>query len=348
MRPAWAAVLAGGAAVAIGTPASAGSAPVAQPQIAYVRGAISAPAVWFARIDGSHARRLGPGTHPLLSPNGGIVAASRLGSSGSALVLYFTAGGAARRFFRLSIATAVAQSWSPDSRYLAVSLASTNPASARPSGLAVIDTQTLRRRILAHGPIHGASFASDGSDRLAYASARSLALGARVNVHVVRPDGTLRRTITRDGRSLNPVWGSAKIAFDHERLRRHGAPVYQIWLMRPDGSHRSKLSHLRVAALSDGLVPLSFSASGSRLLAEYVGQDKSEAWTVAVASRGLRKLRIRGHIVSGAAISRDGTRVLVDRGGFLNQPDAGVVESLPFNGGKPSVLTHGAEPSWNR
>ena len=40
--------------------------------------------------------------------------------------------------------------------------------------------------------------------------------------------------------------------------------------------------------------------------------------------------------------------VLVDRGGFLNQPDAGVVESLPFNGGKPSVLTHGAEPSWNR
>lgn len=206
----------------------------------------------------------------------------------------------------------------------------------------------MRARLIAHGAIYGASFVSDGSDRVAYASARTLALRARIDIHVVRPNGTGGRSITRDGRCLNPVWGPRTIAFDRERLRAKQSPAFEVWLMHPDGSRQVRLTHRRVPALMNGLVPLAFSASGTRLLAEYEGVDKSQAWTITISSRRLRELRVRGRPVAGAAISRDGGSVLVDRGGFLEPPNAGSVESVPFYGGRATVLVRGADPSWNR
>ena len=38
-----------------------------------------------------------------------------------------------------------------------------------------------------------------------------------------------------------------------------------------------KLTHVRVGPLVQGLVPLAFSADGARLLAEFEGEDTSEA-----------------------------------------------------------------------
>ncbi len=317
-------------------------------RIAYVTGADAGSAVvWMAGSDGSGGHRLGPGTVPLLAPSGSLVAASLSAHRGTALAIYPTAG-AAHTFFNSALTTATAQAWSPDSRYLAVVLQSTNPGSDAASGLAVIDTKSFTASIVSRGSIYGASFAPDGSDRIVYGAARTSALADHINVHIAAADGSGSHQISHGGRSLNPVWGRHGIAFDRERLRRGGAPAYQVWLMQPDGSGAKVLTHEPAGPLLDGLVPLAFSADGTRLLAEYVGADTSQAWTIDLANGSSHKLIISRHSVTAGAISRDGRRLLVDLGGFLNPPDAGVVESIPFGGGRATVLvTHGSAPSWN-
>lgn len=161
-------------AAGIGVAVSAGSGPTRS--VAYVTGSsTSDPQVWLAPMDGGSGRRLGPGSQPLLAPDGTLVAAS--GSTG--LVVYSATGGRTHRYFESRIATATAAAFSADSRYLAVVLGSINPASSAASGLAVIDTVTFTSRVVARGQIYGASFARDRSDRIAFASARSAALAAR-------------------------------------------------------------------------------------------------------------------------------------------------------------------------
>jgi hypothetical protein len=352
MRHRWVAALALAVAigVAIGLGAAIGSGDDIHQVLAYVRGAAgSAPQVWLADGNGLHARRLGPGASPLVSPDGTAVAASAPGLSGAALTLYSTTGSSPRRFFDAARATAMAESWSPDSRYLAVVLASTNPNSDASSGLAVIDATAERYRVIARGPIDGASFAPDGSDRLAYASAAGLALASRVDIHVADADGSAMRQLTHDGRSLNPVWGRNAIALDHERLRNRAAPAYQVWTVAPDGSHPRQLTDLRIPPLLNGLVPIGFSADGGTLLAEYEGLDTSQAWTVTLATGASRALRVGGHTVTAGAVSRQGASALVDLGGYLNPPDQGVIEAVPLGGGRAAALApHGAQPSWNR
>jgi hypothetical protein len=335
-------------ALVIGISASGGSGGVRY-GIAYVTGSGSgAPQVWFVGSDGRGARRLGAGKSPLLAPNGAIVAAASAASSGSALILYSASDGAKRTFFNVASTTAVPQTFSPDSRYLAVVLFSTNPSSAAASGLAVIDTTTFQARVVARGPIYGASFARDGSDRIVYGSATSLALAARTDLQVIEPQGTRRVQITHDGRSLNPVWGTAAIAFDRERLRSRAAPAYQVWLMNADATHPRALTHQPVPPLFNGLVPIGFSDPGTRLLAEYEGQNTNQAWAISVPTGVLRKLAVNGQPLAAGTISRGGDAALVDLGGFLNAPDQGSVISFPLGGGRPRVLvTHGSEPSWN-
>lgn len=342
MKGAWAAAVAAIVAIGVTIGVADDSGSGSTLGVAYVRGtATSAPSVWLANADGSDARLLGPGSQPRLAPNGSLVAAS----SGSGLVLYPATGGAPHRYFDGAAATAVAAAFSPDSRYIAVVLSSTNPAGAASSGLAVIDTTTFGYRLIARGQIYGASFAPDDSHRIAYASAASPSLTEPVDVHLIGADGSRTVQITHDGRSLNPVWGRRGIAFDHERLRANAEPAYQVWMMASDGSARRPLTALAIAPLREGLVPIGFSDDGMRLLAEYEGQDTSEGWLLTLASG--RSIPL-GAGVAGAALSHDHATALVDRGGFLNPPDQGVVESLPLAGGPPRVLAaHGSEPSWN-
>lgn len=61
---------------------------------------------------------------------------------------------------------------------------------------------------------------------------------------MIDPNGSGSHLITRDGRSLNPVWGRVGIAFDHERLRKDAEPASQVWLMASDGSRRRQLTAL--------------------------------------------------------------------------------------------------------
>jgi hypothetical protein len=314
-----------------------------------IRSGVAKTTVWLANADGTGAVKLGPGQQPLLSPNGNAVAASLIGQSTAGLAIY-TPGAATKTYFSNAHASANGQAWSPDSRYLAVTLTSSE-TSGKGSGLAIIDTSTGSVKTLAKGSVCGASFAPSGPDRLVYArSPGSFACFAgHVNVFTVAADATGRKQITSDGRSANPVWGPHSIVFDHITPRKHVAPAYQLWTMRTDGSHRVQITHMKIPPLVDGLVPMQFSASGKRLLAAYEGQDTSETWTVVLSSDRARQLKVGGQSVIAGSLSRSGNSVVVAAGALDTAPSHGTVESVGFGGGRAKVLVrHAAEPSWNK
>jgi len=300
--------------------------------------------VWVAKANGRDARRLAAGSDPSLSPNGRLVAF--VTPDGAGTEFRSTTPGGYSGGTSVSGATEQVLAWSHDSRFVAIAYTGTRTSN---SGLAVVGvgtTGSLSITPVAQGFVSGASFAPRG-DRLVYAISSSQRLGARVDLFTANADRTHARRLTDDGRSLYPVWGRRGIAFDRERLRgRSEAPEYQVWLMR--GGRTTQLTHLRVPPLLDGLVPLQFDAAGNRLLAEYSGEDTSYAYTIQLKPRRVRAVRVRGRLVQPAAISRSGRELLVDEGAFENPPSRGRVESVPFGGGPATVLTSGAQPSWNR
>jgi Tol biopolymer transport system component len=343
------------------TAGSAGAEAVADlnpepPRLAYLtETATSTPKVWVAAANGGDPKLLGPGQQPLLAPNGQSVAVSLFGTAsglqehGPALGIYPSSGAAISDYLSLETATATALAWSPDSRYLAVYSESNQTAGiAAASSLAVIDTQTGTVTTVAHGAIYGASFARDGSDRLVYAMAHSLSQSALTNLYVSEADGAGVHRVTSDGHSLDPVWGPTYIAYDRWR-RRHLSPEYQIWLATPAGARVRKLTHIAVGPLVQGLVPLAFSADGSRLVAEFEGEDTSNAYAVNVASGQARAVTVRGQSAQAAGISSDGSTLLLDAGSFEQPSSHGQIVTVPFAGGHATVLVaHASQASWNR
>jgi Tol biopolymer transport system component len=307
-------------------------------KLAYVTGlAGTHPQVHVANADGSGAIGVGSGVDAVISPDAATVAiVTPYRRSGTSLVVRPAGGGPARTLVRTGSSIGPL-TWSPDSSVLVVVVNTTQ--------LVAIDVVTGARHTVARGQIQGASFSPDGS-QIAYARSRSARLLAPVNVFVAQADGTATHAITHDGRSLYPVWGPSQIAYTHERLRRADAPVYQLRVMRPDGSGVRQLTHLRIPRLLSGLTATAWSADGSRLLAEYGGQDTSEAWTVDVASGHARDLTGRFDGVIGADLSPDGRTVLVQRG-YFDDPRHQSVATIPFGGGRATVLVRrGSEPSW--
>jgi hypothetical protein len=324
-------------------------------RIAYVTDSETTPArVWVASSQGTQRTLLGPGTDALMAPDEALVAANLFGAgsggveAGPALALYATGGAPARQLLDLATATATPLAFSPDSRYLAISLQSTavrNIAAA--SGLVVLDTTTGRLTTVAHGIIYGASFARDGSDQLIYGRAGSLAPNATVDLYESQPEGTHVRRLTKDGRSLNPLWGPGYIVYDHERMRPDG-PEYQLWLRTP-GGHARQLTRIPVSQLAEGLVPVAFSSSGSRLVAEFDGEDTSQAWTVRVPAGTARAVLVGGHTVMAGGISPDGSALLVDEGGLEGPLSQQSVASMPFGGSSAHVLVaHAGQASWGQ
>ncbi len=319
-------------------------------RIAYTTGGVSGDdEVWIAATDGTHRRRLGSGIAPLVSPDGRLVAVSLLGATGHALAIYPSGGGRPTVYFDVSRLSATAASWSPDSRYLAVELYSVTSDSDPLAGLAVVDTRRRTVTMVDYGEIAGASFAPHTPDRIAWGEAWIGNPAGPVDIYTARVDGTGRKRITYDALNVNPVWGPNWIAYDHQTLRPGDEPVYQIWLMRTDGTHKHPVTQIAVPTLLDGLVPVAWSGNGARLLTSYQGQDTSQTWTLVPSSGALHRLTVGGQDVDAAGISSSGATVLVDQGAFMDVPSNGRVETLPFAGGRPTVLiSHGADPSWNR
>jgi hypothetical protein len=315
--------------------------------------------VWAASLAGTESERLGPGEGPLVSPDGLFVAAAlsgvTTGGRGPALVVYSATGGLTHRYLDLASESAQPLAWSRDSRYLAVSTQPTVTIGGpeKPSALAILDVKERVMRVIVHGEIKGASFAPDLSDRLVFARAGSPAPEAATNLYSVGPTGTGLRRLTSDGRSLNPVCGSSSVvAYDRERVRWLADPVLQIRLRSHSGRTRV-LAGIGEHQPGSGLVPLGFSADGSRLLAGT--QHGSEAWVVRVDSRIAHRLTDRGHPVAGRGMSADGSKVLVEEGSrqmlhsFLEgRPARQRLSTIPFSGGAATVLvTRASQASWN-
>jgi Tol biopolymer transport system component len=315
------------------------------------------PAVFAAKDNGSAARRVGWGSNPRVSPDGKTIVFYRSGKGNqpAALMVAAASGGAPRKLASGWQAPFVF-AWSSDSARIAVLLGPEIGAQR----LTTIDIATGVQQTIASGFFSGVSFSPQGSEQLVYARAASESFPPRSDVYRIDllPPGAVGiaapqpQQLTSDHRSSSPLWGPGnRIVFVKHlggKSRKYG-PKNDLFLMKPDGSGVKRLTHTKVDPLLSGLSPTEWSANGRRLLTEFGGQDTSYAVTVnprTGAERALTKEREVGFV--GTAISFDGKVVLGSIGGFEPGPGHEVV-SIPYAGGKPSVLARNAsEPDWSR
>jgi hypothetical protein len=311
-------------------------------RLAYVAGT-SVPKVYLAKADGTGARVLGTGESPLLAPDGRLVAAMPWGFAGPGVTLFTSTGAIRGRFFNAAKVTASPVAWSPDSRYVAVTV--TGPGKNQ-GELVVIDARTNRRVVIAHRGIAGVSFAPNGPDRLAFGRSSTVDFKAPTNLFVANPDGSSLVQLTHDLSSASPVWGARGIAYNHAGGPHPATAINQLWLIQPDGTHATQITHFTSRRMQYGLTPLQFSAGGERLLATYSGGPTTQqTWAVDISTRHSRQLTAAGHPVTGWGISRDGQLALVEE--QTNAPNDPIA-TIPFDGGIATIIAHGDSPSWNR
>jgi Tol biopolymer transport system component len=322
-------------------PASAGAT------LVFERG-FSSPTVWVARDDGSGARRLASGSMPRISPDGSTVAYTVTAPGKEYrpnLVVASVSGGAARTLAS-GWRNPYAFAWSPDSKRIATVVGPELGAQQ----LVVIEVATGATRTIASGYFYGVSFSPDGNT-LVYGRAASESYPQRSDVYTASVAGGAPRAITSDHRSLSPLWGPGnRIVFVKlvEGSRRRYGPKNELYLMNPDGSGVKRLTHTKVGQLVQGLTPTQWSASGSRLLSEFGGQDTSYAVTVNPATGGQRALAggPRGTFV-GVGLSADGRTALGFTGGYEPGPRHNIV-TIPYGGGREKVLVrNGLYPDWS-
>jgi Tol biopolymer transport system component len=327
----------------------------AQATLVFSRNPFS-PTVWSAADNGSGKRQLASGSNPRVSPDGQIVAFLQQGKGRSArpeLMLVPADGSAPVSGLATGWRETAVFDWSPDS----TSIVAVRGPALGAKRLVLIDTVTGAQQTIASGFFSGVSFSPAGG-QLVYSRAASEDFPARSDVYRYDiPQGETLRAVqparlTRDGRSLDPLWGpSGKIVFVKQlgAKRRKYGPKNELYLMSPAGKGVRRLTHTKVDPLLQGLYPTAWSADGKRLLAEFEGQDTTYAVTVnprTGAQRPLIEATEQGFL--GTGLSADGKFVLGKTMGFEPGPgtDVGVV---PYSGSKSvKVLAHNAfEPSWS-
>jgi len=327
----------------------------AQATLAFVRSPLK-PTVWAAADDGSAQRKIAPGSFPRVSPDGKVIALLHQGEGRRAqpeLILAPADGSAPPSRLVNGWRETATFAWSPDSRSVAAVLGP-EVGSKR---LALIDTVTGGQQTIAHGYFNGVSFDPQGGS-VVYGRAASERFPPRSDVYrfdivsgeSVRVPQPVR--LTDDHRSLDPLWGpGGRIVFVKQlggKKRRYG-PKNELYLMNSGGKAVRRLTQTTVDPLLQGLYPTAWSDSGSRLLAEFEGQDTSYAVAVnprTGAQRQLARGRERGFV--GTALSADGGTVLGFSGGFEPGPGHNVA-TVPYKGGPRTVLAKNAfEPDWNR
>ena len=315
----------------------------AQASIVFEKG-ISQRSVYIAGDDGSGVRKLAAGTQAHLSPDGtAVIYVAGADGDDPRLEEIPAAGGAPKVL--LSHVVFGAFAWSPDGRYVAQTSGPLNGKST----LNLIDRGTGTSRAIATGYFFGVSF-SPQSDRLVYGVARSnRSIFASTDLFIAPTVPGLPLALRSDGRSEYPVWGPQKIAYTHWKrpARKQDGPKFDLAVINPDGTGAVQLTHDKVPFLLSGLTPVDWSADGTRLLAQFGGQDTAYVETVN-PSTGKEKLigsRSEGFIASG--LSADGTTILGSSGGEIFA-GPGYVVTAPYTGGKTTHLVKGESPDWNR
>jgi hypothetical protein len=299
-------------------------------------------AIWVARADGSHARRVvRHGWGAVLSPEGRRVAyfvsLGRAPDAPRVLYVVDVDGGSRRRIGQ----DLGAPAWSPSGRSLATS-------SER--ALLIVDAVTGERREVVRGEVYSASFAPSGTS-LVYSLANDKAGRAyRSDVYVVRLSDRGTTRLTRDGHSDDPVWGGRWIVYRHFGFAGEWS-IGRLRLMRPDGSESRPFARgdERVSHAAMGLDTVELSADGTHLLAcaAHEFYCSPVTFTVPEGRRRVLSVPTKIHELAYAEdLSRDGRAVLVDAGPFDGDAHHRAY-SVPFGGGAPRLLVREAySPSW--
>ncbi|HET8979333.1 MAG TPA: LpqB family beta-propeller domain-containing protein [Solirubrobacteraceae bacterium] len=337
-------------AVAITAVAAVGAASSAQARLVYERGfRTSHPTIWIARDDGTHARRLAAGSSPMISPDGRLVAYRSTSSSARERLMLIAAGGGPPRVL-LSAPILLAVSWSPNSRHIAaIEQTRVTRTTRQTERTVVIDVRSGAIRPVSRASLpYSVSFSPHGTE-LAYTWSPS-ANPIRDDIYRVAASGGRAVRLTFDGQSMMPLWGRDWIVFVRQSPATASDPIpkQNLYLVRPNGTGRHRLTHAAIGLHMFGFTPVDWSASGRRLIAEFAGPGISYVVTVDVRTGAVRRVgsTTSGGVVRGAALSRDGTTILgvQDRAGGVES-----VVTLPYGGGRVHVLARDAVgPSWSR
>ena len=323
-------LLAAALAVLVAAPAEATLVYVKDPGQADAR-------VWVARDDGSQPRRIGPGHSPTVSPDGRWVAWIKAGSPDQVMMRLADRSRKARVVTRSAFVGDL--EFSPDSKSLAF---------VRGRRLFAYDIRERKALKVASGNIRGFSFSPDSGAIVFGTAGRNDAFDAPSDLYYFTLAERVRRRITRDRKSLNPLWGPSGIVHDRMNAREGDAPSYNVFSIEPDGGSLRRITSLRIPSLVSGLVPLELSANGKRLLANFVGQNTQVAFRVNTQNGKAKALDddFENGLV-GFDLTSDGRIVLGHTGG----PDPTArhhVVTIPYGGGEPRVLVRRAGfPDWS-
>jgi Tol biopolymer transport system component len=307
------------------------------------------PSVYAAADDGTGVRRIGPGSRPRISPDGATVVYQGRGSAPAFRPDLFVApadGSAPPRRLARGWPDTFTCAWTPDAR----SVVTVIGPELGPRRLVVIDVATGVAHTLARGSFSGATLSPDGATLL---YARNVGEDfRRSDLYRVAVAGGTPVRVTSDHRSAWPLWGPAGGVVYVRRvdaaIRRYG-PKNELYVAAPDGTGPRRLTRTTVAPLLTGLVPTAWSADGTRLLADFGGQDTSYAVTVNPVTGAHRPLvRAAENGVVGADLSADGTTVLATTGGPDRSGRHDIV-AISYEGGPATLLVrNAADPDWSR
>jgi len=324
-------------------PAAAGAT------LVYVKNPMK-PSVYAANDNGGGAFKVGAGRSPKVSPDGDAISYVRETSNGKQQLLLAAAAGGGSAVILPNLRESFYVTFSPDSKLIAA----IRGQELGKGTLVLIDvTSGTVLRSVATGYFSGVSFSPDSTE-LAYSVAPSEDYPQHSNVFTATLAAGKPVQITKDGKSLDPLWGpSEQIVFVKQldaKSRKYG-PKNELYLMNPQGKQVKRLTHTKVDPLLQGLYPTAWSASGNRLLAEFEGQDTSYAVTVNPSTGAQKPLEKNGNGEQGfvgTALSKDGSTVLGFTGGFEPGPNH-TVSTIPYAGGKAKTLVKAAsEPDWSR
>jgi Tol biopolymer transport system component len=306
------------------------------------------PHVVVANDNAKGAKTIGAGTNARVSPNGKLVAFEREPSNGKGpeMKLYDIATGKTRTIlspWRESYTFA----WSPDSTMVAA----LRGGELGTRTLYVVDIKTGKATRIATGYFNAVSFSPDNTE-VVFGLATTQDYPAKTNIVRDPVTGGPTSTLTHDGISGWPLWGpQGQIVFVKQlnaKQRKYG-PKNDLFLMNANGKGVKRLTHTKVDALTAGLFPTAWSASGNQLLTEFGGQDTSYAVTVNPKT-GVEKNLSPDNTetgFAGVALSSNGKTVLGYIGGFEGGSTSLKIASVPYTGGKPKVLVNGGfSPSW--
>jgi Tol biopolymer transport system component len=315
------------------------SAAPAQAKLVYVKGPIDAPHVFVADDDGTNPHKVGDGRSPAISSDGRWVAWVT-DEDNSLQQVHLRLADRSRKARDLVRSDFVGDlKFSPDAKQLAIELR---------NRLWVYNIHDRESVKAASGQIRGFSFSPDSASIAFGTSGQDDAADAPSDLYSFAIADKKRRRITRDRKSLNPLWTARGIVHDRQKRRPGAAPSYNLFEIQPDGGSLRRITALKIPDLVSGLVPLERSDNGKRLLAEFVGQDTSVGFAVNPKSgkvRALSRDSENGFVAAG--LTADGRTVLGVTGGPDPNNKHNVV-TMPYTGGKPTVLVKKAsDPDWS-